>query len=47
MLRRCCACRDWSVQYSSFTELLPTRAWLTPLQEDEEIEVLSCSSLLS
>lgn len=32
-------CRDWGFQYSHFTTLLPTRSFLAPLQEDEEIEV--------
>lgn len=32
-------CRAWVVKYSRFTEVLPTRAFLVPLEEDEEIEV--------
>ena len=32
-------CRAWQLQYSQFTELLPTRAFLVPLEEDEELEV--------
>ena len=31
--------RDWGIQYSRFTEVLPTRSFLAPLEEDEEIEV--------
>jgi hypothetical protein len=30
--------RDWCFKYSSFTEKLPTRAFLVALEEDEEIE---------
>ncbi len=32
-------CRDWQQKYSSFTTQLPTRAFLAPMAEDEEIEV--------
>ena len=32
-------CRKWQAQYSKFTEALPTRAFLQPLDEDEEVEV--------
>lgn len=31
-------CREWCFKYSAFTEKLPTRAFLVPLDEDEEIE---------
>lgn len=31
--------RAWTLKYSGFTEVLPTRAFLVPLDEDEEIEV--------
>ena len=30
---------DFSIKYSSLIEKLPTRAFLAPLDEDEEIEV--------
>jgi hypothetical protein len=30
--------REWCFKYSAFTEKLPTRAFLVPLDEDEEIE---------
>ncbi len=29
----------WLGQYSKYTEMLPTRSFLAPLDEDEEIEV--------
>ena len=29
----------WEQQYSNFTAMLPTRAFLAPMDEDEEIEV--------
>ena len=29
----------WLGQYSKYTEMVPTRSFLTPLDEDEEIEV--------
>jgi pyruvate carboxylase len=29
----------WLGQYSHYTEMLPTRSFLAPLDEDEEIEV--------
>ena len=29
----------WEQQYSKFTAMLPTRAFLAPMDEDEEIEV--------
>lgn len=32
-------CRSWQGKYSKFTEAIPTRAFLTPLDEDEEVEV--------
>ena len=32
-------CRLWEQQYSKFTAMLPTRAFLVPMDEDEEIEV--------
>jgi len=32
--------RAWLLKYSRFTEVLPTRAFLVPLDEDEEIEVV-------
>lgn len=32
-------CRNWQAKYSKFTEALPTRAFLQPLDEDEEVEV--------
>ena len=38
MLKLPC-CRDWGIQFSRFTEVLPTRSFLAPLEEDEEIEV--------
>ena len=31
--------REWQQKYSSFTAMLPTRAFLAPMAEDEEIEV--------
>ena len=31
-------CRGWQGRYSKFTEALPTRAFLVPLDEDEEVE---------
>ena len=31
--------RAWLLKYSRYTEVLPTRAFLVPLDEDEEIEV--------
>ena len=34
-----CVRRAWTLKYSGFTEVLPTRAFLVPLDEDEEIEV--------
>ena len=36
---RCILCRLWEQQYSKFTAMLPTRAFLAPMDEDEEIEV--------
>lgn len=39
LLRQCPpARRTWCLKYSSFTEKLPTRAFLVALEEDEEIE---------
>jgi len=32
-------CRNWQGKYSKYTEAIPTRAFLTPLDEDEEVEV--------
>ena len=32
-------CRAWQARYSKFTEALPTRAFLQPLDEDEELDV--------
>ena len=32
-------CRNWQGKYSKFTEAIPTRAFLVPLDEDEEVEV--------
>ena len=34
---RCC--REWQLENSEFTEKLPTRAFLVPLDEDEELTV--------
>lgn len=31
--------KDWQVRYSKFTDAIPTRAFLVPLDEDEEVEV--------
>ncbi|KAK9814506.1 hypothetical protein WJX72_007023 [[Myrmecia] bisecta] len=31
--------KAWVIKYSKFTEKLPTRAFLVPLEEDEEVEV--------
>lgn len=31
--------QTWLGQYSKYTEMVPTRSFLTPLDEDEEIEV--------
>ena len=31
--------QTWLGQYSKYTEMLPTRSFLAPLDEDEEIEV--------
>lgn len=31
--------RAWQARYSKFTEALPTRAFLQPLDEDEEVDV--------
>ena len=31
--------QGWLGQYSKYTEMVPTRSFLTPLDEDEEIEV--------
>jgi pyruvate carboxylase len=33
------SCRAWEQKYSSFTAMLPTKAFLAPMDEDEEIEV--------
>ena len=32
-------CREWQARYSKFTDAIPTRAFLVPLDEDEEVEV--------
>lgn len=31
--------RAWEAKYSAFTAMLPTKAFLAPMDEDEEIEV--------
>ncbi|KAA6420508.1 MAG: pyruvate carboxylase [Trebouxia sp. A1-2] len=31
--------KNWQGKYSKYTEAIPTRAFLTPLDEDEEVEV--------
>ncbi|KAL3135464.1 hypothetical protein ABBQ38_005949 [Trebouxia sp. C0009 RCD-2024] len=31
--------KEWQVRYSKFTDAIPTRAFLVPLDEDEEVEV--------
>ncbi len=38
--RSSCGRRAWLLKYSRYTEVLPTRAFLVPLDEDEEIEVV-------
>lgn len=35
----CWSNRAWTLLNSEFTEKLPTRAFLVPLEEDEELEV--------
>ena len=32
-------CRAWQLEHSEFTEKLPTRAFLVPLDEDEELTI--------
>ena len=34
-----CSYRGWQLENSEFTEKLPTRAFLVPLDEDEELTV--------
>jgi len=39
-LNHCCKCnRAWTLLNSQFTEKLPTRAFLLPMEEDDELEV--------